>query len=165
MNLFGVGPIEIIVVLIVILALFGPDKLPELAKKIGGASREIREGLNSINEQMNSALETSMNLEKAQMLKPTATTETPANAIDAPAATETSANADNATAATETSANANSATAATETPANADSVTAATETSANADSATAMPQVNASAPAAPASAVETTDSDTQSAPS
>lgn len=126
MNLFGVGPIEIIVVLIVILALFGPDKLPELAKKIGGASREIREGLNSINEQMNSALETSMNLEKAQMLKPTATTETPANAIDAPAATETSANA---------------------------------------DSATAMPQVNASAPGAQAPSAETTDSDTQSAPS
>lgn len=97
MNLFGVGPIEIIVVLIVILALFGPDKLPELAKKIGGASREIREGLNSINEQMNSALETSMNLEKAQMLKPTAATEEPANADDA-TATETPANVDNAAA-------------------------------------------------------------------
>lgn len=97
MNLFGVGPIEIIVVLIVILALFGPDKLPELAKKIGGASREIREGLNSINEQMNSALETSMNLEKAQMLKPTAATEEPANADDA-TATEAPTNADNAAA-------------------------------------------------------------------
>lgn len=72
MNLFGVGPTEIFVVLIVILVLFGPDKLPELAKKIGGASREIREGLDSINEQMNSALETSMEMEKAQMVKPAA---------------------------------------------------------------------------------------------
>jgi len=33
MNLFGIGPTEIAVVLIVILVLFGPDKLPELAKK------------------------------------------------------------------------------------------------------------------------------------
>ncbi len=80
MNLFGVGPTEIVVVLIVILVLFGPDKLPELAKKIGGASRELREGLNSITEQMNTALETSMEMEKAQMLKP---------AADAAAPTET----------------------------------------------------------------------------
>lgn len=72
MNLFGVGPTEIFVVLIVILVLFGPDKLPELAKKIGGASREIREGLDSINEQMNTALEASMEMEKATMLKPAA---------------------------------------------------------------------------------------------
>jgi sec-independent protein translocase protein TatA len=70
MNVFGVGPTEIFVILIVILVLFGPDKLPEIAKKIGGASREIRENLNTINEQMNSALEQSMELEKSQMLKP-----------------------------------------------------------------------------------------------
>jgi sec-independent protein translocase protein TatA len=70
MNVFGVGPTEIFVILIVILVLFGPDKLPEIAKKIGGASREIRENLNTINEQMNSALEQSMELEKLQMLKP-----------------------------------------------------------------------------------------------
>lgn len=78
MNLFGIGPTEIFVVLIVILVLFGPEKLPELAKKIGGASREIREGLDTINDQMNTALETSMELEKAQMLKPASETATPA---------------------------------------------------------------------------------------
>ncbi|MDL1897541.1 hypothetical protein FBQ82_14845 [Anaerolineae bacterium CFX7] len=77
MNLFGIGPTEIAVVLIVILVLFGPDKLPELAKKIGGMSRELRDGLNTINEQMNTALETSMEMEKAQMLKPTADTPAP----------------------------------------------------------------------------------------
>jgi sec-independent protein translocase protein TatA len=70
MNVFGVGPTEIFVVLIVILVLFGPEKLPELAKKIGGASREIRENLNAVNEQMNDALETSMELDKARMTKP-----------------------------------------------------------------------------------------------
>lgn len=70
MNVFGVGPTEIFIVLIVILVLFGPDKLPELAKKIGGASREIRDNLNTVNEQMNSALETSMELDKARMIQP-----------------------------------------------------------------------------------------------
>jgi len=72
MNLFGVGPTEIFVILIVILVLFGPDRLPEIAKRIGGASREIRENLDSMNEQMNSALEASMDLEKAQMRQPAA---------------------------------------------------------------------------------------------
>ena len=54
----------------VILVLFGPDRLPEIAKKIGGATREIRENLDSMNEQMNSALETSMQMDQAQMSKP-----------------------------------------------------------------------------------------------
>jgi sec-independent protein translocase protein TatA len=72
MNVFGVGPTEIFIVLIVILVLFGPDKLPELAKKIGGASREIRDNLDSVNEQMNTALETSMQVDKAKMIQPVA---------------------------------------------------------------------------------------------
>jgi sec-independent protein translocase protein TatA len=71
MNLFGVGPTEILVILVVILVLFGPDRLPELAKRIGGASREIRENLDSINEQMSSALDTSMEVDKARMSQPT----------------------------------------------------------------------------------------------
>ena len=70
MNVFGVGPTEIIVVLIIILVLFGPDKLPEMAKRIGGASREIRDNLKVVNEQMNSALEASMDLDKARMIPP-----------------------------------------------------------------------------------------------
>ena len=87
MNLFGVGPTEIFVILIVILVLFGPERLPEIAKKIGGASREIRDNLNSMNDQMNSALEASMEFEKAQMQKPVDATanETSAPSIAAPA--------------------------------------------------------------------------------
>ena len=68
MEVFGVGPTELLMVLIVILVLFGPDKLPDLAKRIGSASREMREGLNTINEQMNSALEASMEIDKVRML-------------------------------------------------------------------------------------------------
>ncbi len=77
MNLFGVGPTEIIVVLIVILVLFGPEKLPDLAKKIGGASREIRDNLNTLNDQMNNALETSMEIDKARMIPPAGGDTTP----------------------------------------------------------------------------------------
>lgn len=92
MNLFGVGPTEILVVLIVILVLFGPDKLPELAKKIGGTSREIRDNLKAVNEQMNTALETSMEVDKARMIPPapaaapTETTTPPADELSLAAA-------------------------------------------------------------------------------
>jgi TatA/E family protein of Tat protein translocase len=70
MELFGVGPTEVFVVLIVILVLFGPEKLPEFAKKIGGASRELRDNLNAMNDEMNSALEASMNTDKARLTPP-----------------------------------------------------------------------------------------------
>lgn len=76
MNIFGVGTVEIVVILVVILVLFGPDKLPELAKKIGGASREIRDNLNSFNDQMNGALETSMEIDKARGTPPVETAPT-----------------------------------------------------------------------------------------
>ena len=74
MNVFGVGPTEIIVVLIIILVLFGPERLPEMAKKIGGASREIRDNLKTVNDQMNSALDLSMEMDKARMIPPVETT-------------------------------------------------------------------------------------------
>jgi len=36
------GPLEIAVVLLVALLVFGPNRLPELAKQVGGALRELK---------------------------------------------------------------------------------------------------------------------------
>lgn len=47
MDLFGLGPAEIILILFVILLLFGPKKLPDLARGIGTAFRELKEGFSS----------------------------------------------------------------------------------------------------------------------
>ncbi|RMF54980.1 twin-arginine translocase TatA/TatE family subunit [Candidatus Woesearchaeota archaeon] len=41
----AVGVTEIIIVLIIILILFGPKKLPQLARSIGESIREYRKGL------------------------------------------------------------------------------------------------------------------------
>jgi sec-independent protein translocase protein TatA len=38
----SVGPLEILVILILALLVFGPNKLPELARTVGGAMRELR---------------------------------------------------------------------------------------------------------------------------
>lgn len=43
MNL---GPTELLVILIIVLVLFGGAKLPKLARSLGQAQREFKEGIN-----------------------------------------------------------------------------------------------------------------------
>lgn len=40
------GPVELIVILVIILLLFGARKLPELSKGIGDSMKELRKGFN-----------------------------------------------------------------------------------------------------------------------
>jgi sec-independent protein translocase protein TatA len=41
----GVGPMELIVVLVVALVIFGPKKLPDLGRSIGGGVREFKNSI------------------------------------------------------------------------------------------------------------------------
>jgi sec-independent protein translocase protein TatA len=41
------GPLEIIVILVVVLIIFGPKNLPKLGSAIGKSVRNLREGINS----------------------------------------------------------------------------------------------------------------------
>ena len=41
----AIGLTEILIILVIILILFGPKKLPELARSIGNSVREYREGM------------------------------------------------------------------------------------------------------------------------
>ena len=49
----GIGPMELIVVLVVALIVFGPKKLPELGKSLGGGMREFK---NSVRGDPNSGV-------------------------------------------------------------------------------------------------------------
>jgi len=42
-----IGPLEVIVVLAIVLLIFGPSKLPGLAKAIGRSVVELKDGLKS----------------------------------------------------------------------------------------------------------------------
>ncbi len=42
MNFLGLGPMEILLILIVALIIFGPGRLPEIASGLGKAIREFR---------------------------------------------------------------------------------------------------------------------------
>ncbi|MDP9375541.1 MAG: twin-arginine translocase TatA/TatE family subunit, partial [Chloroflexota bacterium] len=43
MNVFGVGPLELMVLMIAALIIFGPQKLPEIGAQIGKAIRDFRQ--------------------------------------------------------------------------------------------------------------------------
>ncbi len=45
MNLFGLGPMEIGLILLVVLILFGPKRLPQLGKSIGKTMKSIQDGI------------------------------------------------------------------------------------------------------------------------
>ena len=53
MNL---GPAEILVILVVALIVFGPKRLPEVGRQVGGALREIRKVQDSVRTEINSVL-------------------------------------------------------------------------------------------------------------
>jgi sec-independent protein translocase protein TatA len=41
----GIGPMELIVVLVIALLVFGPKKLPDLGRSIGGGMREFKDSI------------------------------------------------------------------------------------------------------------------------
>lgn len=53
--MFGLGPGEIIAILLVALVIFGPKKLPELGKSLGQGIREFRRGTSGLKEELESS--------------------------------------------------------------------------------------------------------------
>jgi TatA/E family protein of Tat protein translocase len=56
-DILGIGPLELVLILVIALLVFGPDKLPEIGAKMGKGvrelrqlSREISQGVNTITE-------------------------------------------------------------------------------------------------------------------
>ena len=43
--MFGLGPTELIIILVIILVIFGGSQLPKLARSIGTSAKELRNGL------------------------------------------------------------------------------------------------------------------------
>jgi TatA/E family protein of Tat protein translocase len=57
MNLFGMGPMEMMVILVVALIIFGPGKLPEIGAQLGRTVRDFRR----MTEELTGEFEDSMN--------------------------------------------------------------------------------------------------------
>jgi sec-independent protein translocase protein TatB len=57
MNFFGVGPAELIVILVVALVFVGPERLPKLAADIARTIREIRKYTGSLAAEFNEVIQ------------------------------------------------------------------------------------------------------------
>ena len=53
----SLGPLEIVLVVLVIIILFGGKKIPELARGLGKGLREFRETTKDLKDEVNSAAE------------------------------------------------------------------------------------------------------------
>lgn len=52
MNFMGIGPGELLLILLIALIIFGPGKLPELGKALGKTIREFREATRDVTTQI-----------------------------------------------------------------------------------------------------------------
>lgn len=55
--MFNLGPLELIVIFVVALLVFGPNKLPEIGRQVGRAIREFRQFQNSFQTELRDVLE------------------------------------------------------------------------------------------------------------
>lgn len=77
MNFFGLGPLEIGIILVVALLIFGPKKLPELGRSLGKtaksfqkASQEFQDELNKEMKEAEKALQMNAQLESGKAKTP-----------------------------------------------------------------------------------------------
>ena len=47
---FGIGPLEIVIVLMIVLIIFGPKRLPDLGRSLGRGMREFKDSISGGND-------------------------------------------------------------------------------------------------------------------
>jgi TatA/E family protein of Tat protein translocase len=52
MDFFGVGPVEIILILVIALIVFGPDKLPQIGRDLGKTFRSFKKAASDLSAEM-----------------------------------------------------------------------------------------------------------------
>ena len=46
--MFGLGAMEILIILVIVLILFGAQRLPDLARSLGSSVKEFKKGVNEL---------------------------------------------------------------------------------------------------------------------
>jgi Tat protein translocase TatB subunit len=90
----NIGAPEVLVVFVVALLVFGPQRLPEVARQIAGAMRQLRQMQDSVKTELRTVLHEDPALTPAKPATPTPAvgpTATPASAADQPVPSGTAA--------------------------------------------------------------------------
>ena len=54
--MFGLGYQELLLILVIVLVLFGANRLPELAKSLGSSVKEFKKGINEVQREDSAAV-------------------------------------------------------------------------------------------------------------
>ncbi len=50
--MFGLGPTELVIILVIALVIFGPSRLPKIGQSVGRALREFRESTDKVEQEV-----------------------------------------------------------------------------------------------------------------
>ena len=67
---FGIGGMEVVLILAVILILFGAKKIPELAKGLGSGIKEFKKATKEVTDEIHNSTDTATTVTPAQKLPP-----------------------------------------------------------------------------------------------
>ena len=92
----NVGPLEIAVVLVIVLIIFGPKRLPELGKSVGHGIREFKNSISGESdpdspEEKQRELQASQQVQASQPQPPEADAQTPAEPVEGEVVSENKA--------------------------------------------------------------------------
>jgi sec-independent protein translocase protein TatB len=79
-----IGPLEVILVAVIALIVFGPEKLPELARKVGKTAAELRRIANEAKEEFRADIDLEEDEEPPRARRDGARSEEPHTAEPAP---------------------------------------------------------------------------------
>src|SRR4051795_3130742 len=65
MSFFGLGPLEILLVVVLALIVFGPAKLPEIMGQVGKAIADFRRATSELSDEFNRTIQTELQETKA----------------------------------------------------------------------------------------------------
>ena len=54
--MFGLGYQELLIILVIVLVLFGANRLPELARSLGSSVKEFKKGVNELKDDTTAAV-------------------------------------------------------------------------------------------------------------
>src|ERR671933_1012710 len=70
MNFLGMGPMELLLIVVLALIVFGPAKLPEIMGQVGKAISDFRKATSELSDEFNRTIQSEINQTRATIEEP-----------------------------------------------------------------------------------------------